>query len=145
MLYDMRVADGKGVGACNLAIDKKLLLEWAGVDHGSREDAYGSEFKECLQGLRGIIWLAHKEQDCGEEEGSPPEWRCWWNVLLASWDVELQDVPKESVLRARHLPEWEQELYRVLREQESREYPEAGHKGDAEGQHDEDEAKERYR
>ena len=30
MLYDMRVADGKGVGACNLAIDKKLLLEWAG-------------------------------------------------------------------------------------------------------------------
>jgi len=117
MLRDMRAADGKGRGVCNLAMDKKLVLGWAGVENELRGDPNCLEFRRCLEGLKEIIWMTHKEEDDGAEENSPPPWRIWWKILLASWGLELERPSRESVLRGRHLPGWEQELYRLMREE----------------------------
>ncbi|KAK5662178.1 hypothetical protein OQA88_8083 [Cercophora sp. LCS_1] len=123
MLHNMCVADAKGVGVRNLAMDKVLVLGWAAIEQGGTDsdDLYGVDFKKCLRGLQQIIWLCHKEADDGaKDEDAPPRWRFWWNVLLATWGVEMERMPRERVLRGRHLPEWEQELYRVLREEEAK-------------------------
>jgi hypothetical protein len=119
VLADVRAADRMSKGVCNLALDRKLVLGWAGVDY-DRSDSPGCvELKRVLEGLREVIWMAYKDMEHGEGDDAMPKWRKWWGILLLGrWDVEQETPPREWVLRARHFPEWERELYRVLREKQ---------------------------
>ncbi len=122
-IHDIRAWDPDHVGVLNLALDSGAVLTFAGVGY-SVEDLgveCADAFVGCLRGLREMIWRVYREAN--DEEIEIEGLSCcrrWWWVVLLGWDVvyEARRMPRESVLGGRGFPEWEQQLYRVLREGE---------------------------
>lgn len=127
MLHDMRAYDPLGVGVLNLGFDNDSLREFA-TELPRKEDEDEDicmergyrEVVRCLAGLKEVFWLAHKDGEV-PEEGEGPKWRDWWKRMLEFYGIEYETPPREFVLRGTDLPEWEQELYRAMREREEAE------------------------
>jgi len=123
----MQAYDPLGVGVQNLGFDKDSMRQFA-TEFPRKEDVVDEEdvvmkrgyqaVLKCLGGLQEVFWLAHKDAEVSIKR-ERPEWRGWLGMMLEFYGIRYTTPPKEYMLKATDLPEWEQELHRAMKGRES--------------------------